>query len=178
MPDANPQTALPEPAARALARLADAGVHDRLVEHQAAYTAADEATAAGVDLPATVKTLVLIDHHRVRLALIPASHRLDLARARAVLACGRHLRLASEDELGNHFPQFPVGALPPYAAGALPEVIDIRLLYRDSVLCAAGDHRHSLLLDPRELFRLAEPRVADICEHEVPEHRFSDVPHV
>jgi prolyl-tRNA editing enzyme YbaK/EbsC (Cys-tRNA(Pro) deacylase) len=57
-------------------------------------------------------------------------------------------------------------------------VIDIRLLYHGTVLCAAGDHRHSLLIDPRDLFRLAEPRVADICEHDVGEHRFSDVPHV
>jgi hypothetical protein len=41
---------------------------------------------------------------------------------------------------------------------------DIRLLYHDRTLCGAGDHRHSVSLDPRELLRIAEPQVADICE--------------
>jgi prolyl-tRNA editing enzyme YbaK/EbsC (Cys-tRNA(Pro) deacylase) len=45
------------------------------------------------------------------------------------------------------------------------------------VLCFAGDHRHSVRLDPRDLVRMTEPRVADICEHIPGEHRFADVPH-
>ena len=62
-------------------------------------------------------------------------------------------------------------ALPPF--GPLlpaPEVVDVRLLYHDRVVCAGGDHRHSLSLDPRELVRVAEPRVADVCEREEPRH--------
>jgi hypothetical protein len=35
-----------------------------------------------------------------------------------------------------------------------------------------------VLLDPRELCRLAEPRVADICVRVVGEHRFAEVPRV
>lgn len=167
-----------DPVARAQARLDAAGVEYELVEHQAVYTAADEAAAAGRDLPETAKTLVLIDHDRVRLAVVPASRRLDVERARRALAASRHLRLATEEETAAHFPQFEVGALPPFAVEAVPEVIDIRLLYHGAVLCSAGDHRHSVLLDPRELFRLTEPRVADVCERDPVSHRFSEVPHV
>jgi prolyl-tRNA editing enzyme YbaK/EbsC (Cys-tRNA(Pro) deacylase) len=58
----------------------------------------------------------------------------------------------------------------------VPEVVDVRLLYRERIVCAAGDHRHSVRLDPRGLLRLIEPRVADICEHTQGEHRFSDLP--
>jgi len=167
-----------DPVARARARLDAAGVQYQLVEHDPAYTAADEAAAAGRDLPETAKTLVLVDRDQFELAVIPASRRLDLARARRVLGASRHLRLATEEETAERFGQFEVGALPPFAADAVPEVIDTRLLYHDTVLCAAGDHRHSVVLDPRELFRLAEPRVADICEHDASDHRFSDVPRI
>jgi prolyl-tRNA editing enzyme YbaK/EbsC (Cys-tRNA(Pro) deacylase) len=62
----------------------------------------------------------------------------------------------------------------------LPEVVDVRLLYRDHVVFPGGDHRHAIRLDPRELIRLSEPRVGDICEHdELPDHkRFGELPRI
>jgi Ala-tRNA(Pro) deacylase len=176
MPDPGAKAA--DAVARAEARLNTAGVAYELVEHTPAFTAVDEAAAAGSDPTETAKTLTLVDHDRFMLAVIPASRRLDLGRARRALHGSRHLRLATEDEVAARFPQFEVGAVPPFAAEAAPEVIDSRLLYHDTVLCAAGDHRHSVRLDPRELFRLAEPRVADICEHDPAERRFTEAPHI
>jgi Ala-tRNA(Pro) deacylase len=174
-----PDPGAPEcPVSRALARLDAAGVRYEIVGHALVYSAAEEADAAGRGAQETAKTLVLIDRDRVRLAVIPASRRLDLDRARRALGAGRHLRLASEDEAAGRFPAFEAGAVPPFAGDAVVEVVDVRLLYHGSVLCSAGDHRHSVLLDPRELCRLAEPRVADICVHVVGEHRFAEVPRV
>ena len=174
-----PETTFPiSPLARARTYLDDAGVRYELIEHAVTYTAADEARAANRNERCTAKTLILLDRDRVRVAVIPANRRLDLDRARRTLRAGRHLRLAGEDEVAARFPGYDVGAVPPFAAEAHPEVVDVRLLYRDRVLCAAGDHRHSVLIDPRDLLRLAEPRVADICEPTAGEHRFADVPHL
>jgi Ala-tRNA(Pro) deacylase len=175
--DHRPDAPLDDPVTRARERLDAAGVEYQLVEHAPANTAADEADAAGSARTETAKTLVLLDHDSIRLAVIPATKRLDVARARRALGASRHLRLATEQEAGQRFAGFAVGAVPPFAAEAVPEVIDTRLLYHERVLCFAGDHRHSVLLDPRDLVRLAEPRVADICEHTTGEHRFADVPH-
>lgn len=49
-----------------------------------------------------------------------------------------------------------VGAAPPIGP-MLPraEVVDRRLLEEDRIICAGGDHRHSILLDPREVVRIA-----------------------
>lgn len=33
-----------------------------------------------------------------------------------------------------------------------------------AVLCPAGDHRHSVLLDPHEIVRITAAQTADICE--------------
>jgi prolyl-tRNA editing enzyme YbaK/EbsC (Cys-tRNA(Pro) deacylase) len=142
------------------------------------YSALDEARAAGDEPPDTAKTLVLHDGERRHVAVVPAGRRLDLDRLREVLRASRHLRLATEDELAREFPDYDVGALPPFGLEPVPEVIDIRLVYRDRLLCAGGDHQHGVRLDPRDLLRLAEPRVADICMHDAGDHRFADVPKI
>jgi prolyl-tRNA editing enzyme YbaK/EbsC (Cys-tRNA(Pro) deacylase) len=165
------------PCARLARFLDETGVEHELVEHPATFSALEEADAVGVQPADGAKTLVLHDHDGYRLAVIPAARRLDFARARVALRASRHLRLATEEEIKVAFPGFEVGALPPFGGSIpLPEVVDIRVLYRERIMCAAGDHRHGVLLDPRELLRLAEPRVADVCEHAPGEHRFADLP--
>ena len=177
MNDPSPET-VENPVARARARLDVAGVSYEIVEHQPAFTAADEADAAGRAPRETAKTLVLLDHDSVRLAVIPASRRLDVARSAERSApagtCGSRPRRRRRS--GSPSSRWELcGRSPP---SAVTEVIDTRLLYHDTVLCPAGDHRHSVLLDPRDLVRLAEPRVADICARDPGDHRFADVPRV
>ena len=159
--------------------LETAGVRYELLEHPPGGSLRDEAASAGVDVRQAAKTLALRDHERWSLAVVPSTHRLDLDRARRLLRASRHLRLATEQEMADAFPDFEVGALPPLGPQLpMPEVIDIRLLYRDQIVCAGGDHGHALRLDPRDVIRLAEPRVGDVCEHDVVEHRkgFVDLP--
>ena len=159
--------------------LAEAGVTHEVLEHSPTFSASDEAEAVGAQLRDAAKTLALRDHDRWWLAVMPAGHRLDIDRARRLLRASRHLRLGTEEEMRSAFPQYEVGALPPVGPQLpAPELIDVRLLYRERIVCAGGDHRHAIRLDPRELIRLTEPRVGDICEHDVVEHRkgFVDLP--
>ena len=145
--------------------LDEQGVGYEVREHRAAYTAAEEARAADLSPDDAAKTIALRDGDGYRLAVIPASQRLDLGKAREVLGAGKSLRLATEQEMEADFPEFEVGALPPLApllGGA--EVLDQRLLEHERILCNAGDHRHGLLLDPHELIEVVQPKVADICE--------------
>ena len=172
----------PESGVTAVARyLEEVGVEHELLEHPPTYSAEEEAQATGEEPRHTAKTLLLHDHGGWRLAVLPANHRLDLEKARRLLGGTRHLRLATEAEIAEEFPAFDVGALPPVGPRLpLPEVVDVRLLYRDRVVCPAGDHRHGVRLDPRDILRIAEPRVGDLCEHEGPPRRkdFADLPHI
>lgn len=159
--------------------LADHGVEHSVVEHERTYSAQAEAAAAGVQPSHAAKTVVLHDADGHRLAVIPASRRLDLDRVREVAGASAHMRLATEHEMAEAFPAFEVGALPPFGPMLpAPEIVDPHLLYHERILCAAGDHRHGVLLDPRDLVRVAEPRVADICQPELPQHDtdFADLP--
>jgi Ala-tRNA(Pro) deacylase len=159
--------------------LEEAGIAHDVVEHRPTYSAIEEARVAREEPRHTAKTLLLHDRAGWRIAVIPANRRLDMDRARRLLDGTSHLRLATEDEMRDAFPFFDVGALPPVGPMLpLPEVLDVRLLYRDAVLCAGGDHRHAVRLDPRDLVRIAEPRVGDLCKHDPLPHRkdFGELP--
>ena len=120
-----------------------------VVAHHETFAAASEAQSAGVDPHETARTVVLHDHGGLRAAVIPASERLDLGKARALLGGTRHLRLATEDEIEQALPVFDPGALPPFPALlAMPEAVDRRLWWYERILCSGGDHRHSLLISP------------------------------
>jgi Ala-tRNA(Pro) deacylase len=141
------------------------GVPYDVVEHGPAYSAVAEARAAAAELEATAKTVALHDRDGYRLAVVPASERLDVRRAREVLGASRHLRLASEEELERDFPACEVGALPPFGTPRLPEVVDVRLLRHERIICTGGEHRRSVRIATLDLLRVTEPRVADVCEH-------------
>jgi Ala-tRNA(Pro) deacylase len=141
------------------------GVSHEVVDHKRTFSAAAEAVASGVPPDHAAKTMVLRDGVEYRLAVIPASHRLDLRKIRNLLEASQRLRLASEAEMEADFASFEVGAMPPLGP-MLPatEVVDGRLLTHGQILCTGGDHRHSVLIGPHELVRISEARVADICE--------------
>jgi Ala-tRNA(Pro) deacylase len=145
------------------------GVPYEIVEHEPTYSAQGEARAAATEPEATAKTGALHDRDGYRLAVIPASERLDLRRARVAFGATHHLRLATEEEMREEFPAFDVGAIPPFTSEHLPEVVDIALLHHERIVCAGGEHERSVRIAPLDLLRLAEPRVADVCEH--PEDR-------
>jgi hypothetical protein len=59
---------------------------------------------------------------------------------------------------------FDAGAMPPFTALlGMPEIMDKRLLGYDHVLCSGGDHRHAIRVSPRDIERLGDRLVADIC---------------
>lgn len=145
--------------------LGEHGVEHEVIDHEETFSASEEARAAGVAPDHAAKTVLLRDGDAYRLAVLPASERLDVRKAREALDATGHLRLATEDEMAADFGAFEVGALPPLGPMLpAPEVIDRRLTGHERILCSGGDHRHSVLLDPRELERDTGATIADICE--------------
>jgi Ala-tRNA(Pro) deacylase len=145
--------------------LAERGIAFDVVDHPLTDTAAAEARAAGVPADRAAKSVALVDGDRFVLAVLPASHRLDLDKTRGALGGSASLRLATETEIARHAGPFEVGAVPPL--GPLldaVEILDGRLLEHDAILLSGGDHRHGVLVSPHDLVEIAQPRIGDICE--------------
>jgi Ala-tRNA(Pro) deacylase len=140
------------------------GVPYEVVEHERTLTAAAEARAAGMPAADVAKTVVLRDMEGVRLAVIPASERLDMHKLKEELG-SKGLRLVTEQEMAEELGDFEVGAVPPFGPmfHAL-ELVDRRLLDHDRILCCGGDHEHGVLVDPQDMVKAGQARVADICQ--------------
>ncbi|HYM54764.1 MAG TPA: YbaK/EbsC family protein [Solirubrobacteraceae bacterium] len=142
-----------------------AGIAYELVEHEPVMSAAAEARVAGLPPEQVAKTVVLHDGSVYVIAAIPAACRLDLGKLRDLLGATRQLRLASEDEIARDFPSLEVGAVPPFGPMVpAAEVIDSALVEHERILCPPGDHRHSVLVDPRDVVRVTVAMTADISE--------------
>lgn len=139
------------------------GVAYEVVEHGERFTAAAEARAAGVEPDDAAKDVILRRGDDYVLAVIPASAQLDLRKAGDLVGDGSELRLATEDDIAARFPQFELGALPPFGPILeVEEIVDRRLLDHERVLCSGGDHRHSVKVDPSEMIRVAGAKVGDL----------------
>jgi prolyl-tRNA editing enzyme YbaK/EbsC (Cys-tRNA(Pro) deacylase) len=162
MSDQSPERAID----RTTRHLEAIGIPFEVVEHEQAFGAAPEASAAGIRPENAAKSVLLHDGEGYRLVVVQASDRVDLGKVRDLLEISRaQLRLVTEDEMSADLPDFELGAIPPL--GELlpaPEIVDRRLLDHDRVLCNGGDHTHSVLLDPNDIVRASGAQVADVCQ--------------
>ena len=94
------------------------------------------------------------------LAVVPASHQLDLERLGGWL--GQPVSLANEEEVAALFADCVLGCAPPVAdAYGLDAILDTRLNGRSDVYFEAGDHHTLVHMGGREFDRLCRsaPRV-------------------
>ena len=146
------------------AALDEAAVRYELMPHAHTDTAQAEAAALGVSPEEVAKTLVVTTPEGYVRAVLPASERIDL-RKLAELHGDRkkQVHLATEDDLRRDFPEFELGAVPPFGGSRRDEVVvDARLARRDSVVLEAGSHETSIRMKATDLIRLANAQVADI----------------
>jgi Ala-tRNA(Pro) deacylase len=139
-------------------------VPHRVIEHAATYTAEADAHAAHMPPGQTAKSVVVNCGDSNALAVIPAGRRVDFDKLAEAMGWKAPVVLAGEAQMAQAFPDFDLGAEPPI--GPLvnaPIVIDKSLLGHDEVVCAGGDHHHSVLLDPLQLARVSDATVAEIC---------------
>lgn len=145
--------------------LEEEGVEFEVIEHEPTMTAMAEAHAAHVPPDGVAKTLVVHADGGYVLAVIPASERLDLKKVRAALSDEPKVNLASEAEMEADFPNYELGAVPPF--GELMqnrELVDQRLLEHDKIVCTAGARNRSLLVGIGDVVRLADAQVVDLCQ--------------
>ncbi len=147
----------------ALAQVLDReGIGYDVIPHARTETARDEAAALGVRTGEVAKTLVVKTPDGYARAVLPASDRINMHKLRDALDGGKEIRLATEDELGRDYPEFELGAVPPFGGRPDRVVVDSRLAGRESVVLEAGSHEQSLRIETKDLLALANAQVADL----------------
>ena len=148
-----------------VAYLKGEGIRYELIEHEPVMSATAEARVAQRPPDEVAKTVVLHDGNAYVVVAIPASNHLDLHKLRELLGATRQLRLASEAEIAATSRRSKSGAVPAIRSNHAGRGGDRqRAVRRRQILCPAGDHSHSVLVDPRDAVRVTAAKIADISE--------------
>jgi Ala-tRNA(Pro) deacylase len=127
--------------------------------HRRAYTAQEVARREHFSGHKVAKVVVAMADGRPVKLVLPASRQVSLEQVRDILKT-RHVRLASEEEMAQTFPDCEVGALPPLEHYDGVEVIMDRALETDNdILFQAGTHTDAVRVPFEDWFRAFQPRV-------------------
>jgi len=131
-------------------------VQYELVKHPHSASSLQSANTTQVSPRCVVKAVVLEDEDdHFLMAVLPASHKIDLQALRS--DTGRMLHLASESEVGERFGDCELGAVPPIGpAYGIETVWDDSLANEPEVYFEAGDHETLVHVKTGDFVRLLE----------------------
>ncbi len=141
------------------------GISYDALEHSTTYTAQGLAALEHIPGQNIAKPVVVSTDQGFVMCVLPASFRLDPDRAAAAIGAGE-ARLATEDEIGQLFPDCDLGAEPPLGEPyGLPTLMDESLRDDEYVVFQAGTHEQAVKMAREDYEQLAAARVARIAHH-------------
>lgn len=145
--------------------LKKSNVSYEVLEHPPAYTAMEIAGKQHIPGRMVVKSVIVNADGKVVMCVLPAIHMIDFDSLRAVTGA-KHLRLATEEELSQIFPDFDIGAEPPFGQiYGLPVFVDKYLENDSDIVFNAGTHTDMIKINYQDYIRLAKPTVAEFGTH-------------
>jgi Ala-tRNA(Pro) deacylase len=124
------------------------------VRHPVAMTAQEQAAALHVSGATVAKVVIVKERDGLVMAVLPASHVLDLDRLKGLIGHDE-VRLASVEEIRGVVPDCLPGAIPPFGAlYGLPTYIDRVLLNVGEITMPAGELERSIRMRVSEFRRL------------------------
>jgi Ala-tRNA(Pro) deacylase len=133
--------------------------------HRPAYTANRMAQALHVRGKDVAKTVLLRTGHGHVLAVLPATHQVDLEQVRRDLGEER-VELAPEEEMDRLFPDCERGAIPPFGSlYQLPTLVDESLTQDEQIVFEAHTHEEAIRMAYRDYEALEHPRKGHFAHH-------------
>lgn len=133
--------------------------------HPSAYTAQEIAALQHVKGRRLAKVVMVKAGAELRMLVLPADHRVDLGKLKAVLG-GTEVRLAQEAEFRDLFPGCEVGAMPPFGnLYGLPVYADRALEKDEEIVFNAGTHTLTAGVALRDYVALVKPVMAEFAVH-------------
>ena len=129
------------------------------MSHSPAYTAQEIAALAHIPVKELAKTVILRIDGEWAMAVLPASYRVDFKLLKKT-AKVKKVKLASEKEFKDLFPECEVGAMPPFGNLYDMKVFVAESLAEDeSIAFNAGSHTELIRMSYDDFERLVEPTI-------------------
>lgn len=135
------------------------GIKYSSIAHMPAYSAQRIAAVAHVPGREFAKTVIIDVDGELAMAVQNAASKVPLGRIKAA-AGARDVRLASEHEFRERFPDCETGAMPPFGNLYGMEVFVTKdLAADDEIVCNAGSHTELIKLHYSDFAKLVHPVV-------------------
>ena len=132
------------------------------VRHAPAYTAQDIAHTAHISGRELAKTVILRADGDLVMAVLPATHKVDLGLLRDVLGA-RVLAIAEERDFEDAFPGCELGAMPPFGnLWNVPVYVADCLAEDEDIAFNAGSHVELIQMAYADFERLVKPTVVPL----------------
>ncbi len=135
------------------------------ITHSQAYTAQQIAASAHVPGKNMVKTVMILIDNTMAMAVLPASYYVDFHILKEIT--GHHnVRLASESEFIDMFPDCELGAMPPFGNLYDMEVyVAESLTEEEEIVFNAGSHTELIQMRYKDFEHLVHPKIMHFSVH-------------
>ncbi len=142
--------------------LDDHGIKYVTTRHSPAFTAAEVAVSAHVATRSFAKTIVIKIDDVPAMLVLPANRRILIHELREMLE-NENVKLATEREMQEYFPDCEVGAMPPLGPMyGLKVYVSAGLTHERDITFNAGSHTETVTLAYADFERLVHPAVIDL----------------
>ena len=136
-----------------------------MMAHDRTYTAQTLAAAVHVCGDEVAKTVLLWTDDDYLLAILPATHTIDLDRVESMLGMNT-VELATEKECGARFPDCELGALPPFGSRyGMKTIIDESLMRDDEIVFEGNTHSQAIRMKVKDYMALENATVGSFSHH-------------
>lgn len=140
------------------------GISYQLAHHKEAYTAMEIAAAQHVPGRQMVKSVIVKSGGNYYMCVLPSTHLVDFERVKEATGLS-NLTLASEEEIGDLFPDSEIGAEPPFGQLAGMPVFCDESLAQGQIVFNAGTHTETIKMKFNDYERLVHPNMVRIGVH-------------
>ena len=138
--------------------------------HPLAYTAREVASAEHLPTREVAKTVVVFGDEGYHMIVVPASRFVDFQEVRLTLGL-THARLATEQEIGQLFPDCELGAMPPIGnLYGVPVYLDSSLACEETIAFNAGTHYDVVHMRTADFRKLVNPAIVSLAREAALRH--------
>lgn len=135
-----------------------------VIHHPQAFTAQEVAHSLHISGKRLAKAVVLKGDDKLVMAVLPASHRLNIRELQAAIGV-KHLQMLDESELTKIFPDCELGAIPPFGnLYGMETWVDRAVSESEEIVFCAGTHRDCVRMKYAQYANLTKPQVSSFSE--------------
>lgn len=136
-----------------------------ILQHPVAYTASEIAGSRHIPGKIMIKCVLIKADDAFILCVLPAIHLVDFDKLKKITQA-KELDLASEEEIGKIFPEYEIGAEPPFGnLHGLKVYADEMLQENEEIVFNAGTHTDLVKMQLKDFLHLAQPILANFGRH-------------